>query len=108
MDPHVKFSVSIPGADRIHYINEADVRVVLCRLPVELWRQVRSIHFNDRSWGARALGYVNRGRREIALCALPPRISLSRFLVRGQTAEQFGAEKRSQVAGAGCPPIHAL
>lgn len=93
MDPHVKFSVSIPGADRIHYINEADVRVLLGRLPVELWRQVRSIHFNDRSWGARTLGYVNRGHREIALCALPPRISLSRFLVRGQTAEQFGAER---------------
>jgi hypothetical protein len=41
------------------------------------------------------LGYVNQGHREIALCALPPRIGLTAALVKGQSTEQFGA-KRAQ------------
>ena len=40
-------------------------------------------------------GYVNRGRREIALCALPPRLSLRRALVKGQTPAQFWSQARS-------------
>jgi hypothetical protein len=93
MSPQVKFSLSIPGADRIHHVNEDDIRVILSRLPVDLCRRLRAVHFNDRSRGARVLGYVNRGRREIALCALPRRVSLTRFLVKGQTPEQFGAKR---------------
>jgi hypothetical protein len=93
MSPQVRFSSSIPGADRIHYVNEEDVRIVLSRLPGDIWSCLRTVHFNDRSRGARVLGYVNRGRRDIALCALPPRVSLARVLVRGQTAEQFGARR---------------
>jgi hypothetical protein len=93
MSPQVKFSSSIPGADRIHYVNEEDVRIVLSRLPGDIWSCLRTVHFNDRSRGARVLGYVNRGHRDIALCALPQRVSLARFLVRGQTAEQFGARR---------------
>jgi hypothetical protein len=93
MPSQVKFSVSIPGADRIHHVNEDDIRIVLSRLPVELWCQVRAVHFNDRSHGGRILGYVNRGRREITLCALPPRMSLTRMLIKGQTPEQFGASR---------------
>jgi len=92
MSQHVKFSQSIPGADRLHYVNAEDVRIVLSRLPLELWQRLRTVHFNDRSRGARVLGYVNRGRREIALCALPPRMSLGRVLVKGQTPAQFGAK----------------
>jgi hypothetical protein len=92
MSQHVKFSQSIPGADRLHYVNAEDIRIVLSRLPLELWQRLRTVHFNDRSRGARVLGYVNRGRREIALCALPPRMSLRRVLVKGQTPAQFGAK----------------
>jgi hypothetical protein len=91
--PPVRFSLSRPGADRIHYVNEEDVRIVLSRLPVTLWSRLRAVHFNDRSRGARTLGYVNRGRREIALCALPPRMSLKQALMKGQTPEQFGARR---------------
>jgi hypothetical protein len=98
MPPQIKFSLSIPGADRIHHINEDDFRIV--RLPVDLCCRIRAVHFNDRSRGARVLGYVNRGRREITLCALPPRLSLTRFLVRGQTPEQFGAKR-----GCKWPPL---
>ena len=39
------------------------------------------------------LGYVDQGHREIALCALPPRMSLTGFLVKGQTPLQFGAQR---------------
>jgi hypothetical protein len=89
----VKFSTSSPGADRIHYVNEDDIRVVLSRLPDELWDRLRTVHFNDRSRGARVLGYVNRGRRDIALCALPPRMSLIQALRNGQRPEEFGARR---------------
>src|SRR5271156_4390033 len=91
--PTVKFSLSRPGADRIHYVDEEDVRIVLSRLPSNLWHRLRAVHFNDGSRGARTLGYVNRGRREIALCALPPRMSLTRALRNQQTPEQFGARR---------------
>jgi hypothetical protein len=89
----VKFSTSSPGADRIHYVNEDDIRIVLSRLPDELWDRLRTVHFNDRSRGARVLGYVNRGRRDIALCALPPRMSLIQALRNGQRPEEFGARR---------------
>jgi len=91
MPRQIKFSMLPPGADRVHYVTEEDIRIVLSRLPVNLWHSLRTVHFNDRSRGARVLGYVNRGRRDIALCALPPRMSLIRALRRGQTPEQFGA-----------------
>jgi hypothetical protein len=84
--------VSPTGADRIHYIKEDDVRVVLSRLPHVLWDRLRAVHFNDSS-RVRVLGYVNRGRREIALCALPPRMGLTRALNKGQTPEPFGARR---------------
>lgn len=87
----VKFSVSTPSADRIHHVSEDDVRVVLGRLPAEVCGRLRAVHLNDRSRGARIFGYVQRGRREIALCALRPRMSLTRLMVRGQSPEEFGA-----------------
>jgi hypothetical protein len=89
----VKFSVAIPGGGRIHHVNEDDVKVVLSRLPFELWHRLRAVHFNDRARGARVLGYVNHGYREIALCALPPRVGLTAALTRGQSAERFGARR---------------
>jgi hypothetical protein len=96
MGQRVKFSVSKPGCDRIHHLTEEDVRVILSRLPAEIWSRLRAIHFDDESVGARRLGYVTRGRREIALCALPPRVSLSRFLHRNQSPRQFGASRGCQ------------
>lgn len=74
----IKFSYTKPGADRRHYINEDDVGVILGRLPYELWQMLKTVHFNDRSVGSRWLGYVNKGRREIAICAQAPRMSLRR------------------------------
>jgi hypothetical protein len=83
MPRQVKFSTSPPGGDRVHYVSEADVRIVLNRLPFDLWNRLRTVHFNDRSRGPRFLGYVNRRGQDIAVCALPPRISLTRALRMG-------------------------
>lgn len=88
----IKFTVTTPGADRIHYVNEEDVRIILGRLPAELWNRLRAVRFNDHARGPSRLGYVNRGSSEIAICALPPRISLARAL-RGHTCESYGATR---------------
>ncbi len=96
MTREIRITVRPAKADRIYHISEEDVRVVLSRLPAEALQRVKAIHFNDESWGARTLGYTNRGRREIALCALPPRMSMTRFLAKGQTPEQFGARRGTQ------------
>lgn len=93
MPRQVKFSTSPPGGDRVHYINEEDIRILLSRLPADLWQNLRIVHLNDRSCGPRRLGYVNRGRCEISICALPPRIGLTRALREGLTPEQFGATR---------------
>ena len=90
MTRRINYSYSRTGEKRRHYINEDDVEVVLSRLPKDLWARLRAVHFNDRSWGCRKLGYVTMGFREIAICALPPRVSLSRYLIR-KSVREFGA-----------------
>lgn len=92
---NIKFTFSRTGAGRKHYLNEEDVRVLLARLPEELWERLRAVHFNDRAWGRRRLGYVNEGHREIAICALPERVSPSRIDVR-QSPSCFGAIRGRQ------------
>jgi Flp pilus assembly protein TadD len=90
------FSDHPPRGDRRHFVTETDVRILLQRLPSKLWQRLKAVHFNDRSMGRRRLGYVRRGRNEIALCALPPRVSLTPCLRRSQSPSQFGAVR-------GCP-----
>jgi len=94
----VRFSTTEPRCDRRHYLSEDDVRVVLSRLPCETWERLKAVHFNDRSDGVRTLGYVTRGHREISICALPPKVSLTRFLRRRyrQTPGLFGAVRGRQ------------
>lgn len=94
--PKVKFTYSTVGCDRKHYLSEEDVRVVLGRLPKEAWNGLRAVHFNDKSRGVRMLAYANPREREICICALPPRVSLTRALVRGQYPELFGAVRGKQ------------
>ena len=95
MTRRIKYSYTRPGELRKHYVDEHDVQTVLDRLPIKVWSRLRAVHFNDRSFGVRRLGYVNRGRREIAMCALPPNVSLTRYLVR-RSPRQFGAIRGSQ------------
>ncbi|MDR3623171.1 MAG: tetratricopeptide repeat protein [Paludisphaera borealis] len=81
---------------RRYFVTEADVRVVLDRLPGRLWERLKGVHFNDRARGRRCLGYVRQGRDEITLCSLPQRISLAAFLRRSQSPAQFGAVRGCQ------------
>lgn len=91
------FHSRLPAGDRRHYVDEADVEVVLSRLPADVTTRIRAIHFTDEARGNRRLGYTStRGRREIALCALPPHVSLNPFLAGPQTALMFGAVKGAQ------------
>ena len=82
MTRRIKYSYTRPGELRKHYVDAHDVQTVLDRLPIKVRSRLRAVHFNDRSVGVRRLGYVNRGHREIALCALPPNVSLTRCFVR--------------------------
>ena len=85
-----------PGGDRVYHISPEDVETVLSRLPEDAYDRLKGVHLNDRSRGGRTLGYTNYGRREIALCSLPPRMSMTRFLVKGQSPEMFGARRGTQ------------
>jgi hypothetical protein len=90
----VRFTASAPGGDRVHHLTEDDVRTVLGRLPDHLWSRLRAVHFNDRGirpWRQR-FGYANPRSGEIAMCAQPPRMALTRCLRSALTPEHFGAE----------------
>jgi hypothetical protein len=94
----IKFSCSATHAGRIHYLTPDDVRVLLSRLPEELWQRLRAVHFNDRSIGARLAGRVNVGHREITICAFPASVSFTRYTSRkrGHSPATFGASRGSQ------------
>jgi hypothetical protein len=47
----VRFICKPPSCDRIHYLDQEDVLVLLGRLPAETWQRLRVVHFNDRSLG---------------------------------------------------------
>jgi tetratricopeptide (TPR) repeat protein len=93
----IKFTYHTPNGDRRHFVDEEDVKVLLSRLPQEIWKRLKVVHFNDQGWGRKRAGYTTRrGRKEIALCAFPPRISLSSYLRRSQNPGIFGAIRGSQ------------
>jgi tetratricopeptide (TPR) repeat protein len=94
----IKFSYSETGGDRVHYLTPEDILVLLSRLPEELWKRLRAVHFNDQSRGRRTAGYVNRARREIAICAFPASVSCAPFTSRRKRCapSTFGAERGKQ------------
>ena len=96
----IKFTSEEPSCDRIHYITKEDVLIVLSRLPEETWSTVRVIHFKDQNrpyQRGKAVGYTHHGgSREITLLALPPRVSLTSYLPRGQSPRLFGATRGYQ------------
>ena len=112
----IRYSFSQPREKRKHYINAIDVETLLSRLPENSWARLRHVHFNDRSRGCRCLGYVNMGHREIAICALPPRVSLTRFLVHRTStrlrtksdAATVRSDDRSAMAGIGCSTVYVV
>ena len=92
----IKFSQTKPGCDRRYFVNENDILTVLSRIPYENWQMLKAVHFNDKGQGVKILGYVTQGRREISLCALPPRVSLTRFLLKHQSPKMFGGKRGVQ------------
>ena len=103
---HLKFTYEKPYCDRIHYVNKEDVLVVLSRLPKEIWSMVRAVHFKDQNRPGekgKAVGYTHHGgSREITLLALPPRVSLTVYLLnkvpleRKESPRLFGATRGYQ------------
>ena len=80
------------------YVDDEDIRVLLSRMPKELWTRLTKVIFRDH-WGRDGcLGYVlTHGRREIVLCNLPWHLSLRRLCIRdGRSPEFFGAPERGQ------------
>ena len=92
----LKFTFHAPRGNHRHYVAEADVRVVLERLPELLWDRLKAVHLNDKARGNRFYGYVTKGGTEIALARLPPRVSLARCLRKSQSPTQFGAVRGCQ------------
>jgi hypothetical protein len=91
----IKYTYKKTGELRKHYLGERDVEILLGRLPPEVWARLRAVHFNDKGLAVRRIGYVSGGRREIAICALPPNVSLARYLDR-RSPRQFGAIRAHQ------------
>lgn len=96
----VDYRLRMPEGDCIHYVDEPEVAVVISRLPRELTARVRAVHFSHSSRGVRRLGSTTRGGHDIVLCALPPHVSLTRFLIPPETAAMYGA-----VHGMQWPPL---
>lgn len=95
----IKFVTHKCASHRRHYINEEDIKVLLSRLPEELFSRLKKIHFKDDARGNRVYGYTtNKGRKEITICALPIRLSISKLIqaTPGQSHRTFGAVKGSQ------------
>lgn len=82
----------------VRYLRPTDIKVAINRIPEEFRERLRDIITWHRSHGVRRLGFVRHlGRRDINLCVmLPPRLSLGRYLRKGQNAQEFGAPARGQ------------
>lgn len=92
----VTFSFHPVGGDRRFFVDEADVRAVIERLPKRFRRALARVRFDDVGWETYKAGYSKSGSREIALCALPPRVSLTRFLPNSVSPHEFGAVRGAQ------------
>lgn len=96
----VQFTSRPPHGDRVHFIAADDVRTLLSRLPGDVWRDLRAVHFNDLGWHIgvphcpRELSYADPKAGEIALCAWPPRCGLTQLCLRyGGSPEKFGGRR---------------
>lgn len=84
--------------DVVKYISQQDIEIVKQRIPKEFCTRLREIFIWGESYGVKQLGWVTKkGRRDVNLCVfLPYRVSLRQFLVKGQSALEFGTPIRGQ------------
>ena len=47
---------------RRHFVSEDDVRIVLLRLPEDLWSRLRAVHFTDNDVRGEAVKVGSHGR----------------------------------------------
>jgi len=82
----------------VSYIRQADIDIVLRRIPETFRLRLREVFRSSASFGVRCLGSVRRrGRRDINLYSvLPSRVSLGRFIARRLRADEFGAPAQGQ------------
>jgi hypothetical protein len=93
----IRFSAAPPKSGRRHFVDQAGIEVVLSRLPADLWAPLRGVHLNDQAWGRRILGYVTKSHSDIALCALPRRVSLNAYCRHDRASPaEFGAQWGAQ------------
>jgi hypothetical protein len=93
----IRFSAVPPKSGRRHFVDQASIEVVLSRLPADLWARLRGVHLNDQAWGRRMLGYVTSSRSDIALCALPQRVSLNAVCRHDKASPcEYGAQWGAQ------------
>ena len=89
--PDIRYVIRPPRDNRVHHVTPDDLKVVLARLPPELYERLESVHLVDNGRRIRELGCVQPGHREIALSALPPCVSLNGFMFPGQQPAMYGA-----------------
>ena len=93
----IAFSVTELWSDRVFHITPDDIRVVCRGYPMSTGSDSR-LHTSMIQAGlGRTLGYLTRGRREISICALPPRMSLIRYWDKGHTPEELAIRRFSIV-----------
>ena len=82
----------------VSYVSLDDIQTVVERIPEKERSRLRDVFISAAHIGVRRLGAVTtRGRRDINLFAtLPPRVSLGRYLCKGQIGLHFGAPSRGQ------------
>ncbi len=75
-----------------HFVEEADLRVVLSRLHASDWERLKRVVLRRQIGDDRRLGLATGPERtEVHLCALPHRLDLTPYLASDQEAESFGA-----------------
>lgn len=87
----VRFVVHQIHSNRVYRVTPEEVEVVLGRLPAEVKDRLREVHFRD-DFHRGCVGYANRESGQIALTAVPERMSFRHYQrIHGGTAEEFGA-----------------
>ena len=102
----IRFIRHRPRSHRRHFITEEDVRILLGRLPPDLWARLRAVHFNDRALGRAGRGTLTSGTERSAFVPCPT-VSAS-AAAAGEPARRNSATPRLSVAHAPRPPVPPL
>jgi tetratricopeptide (TPR) repeat protein len=92
----IRFVVHPIHSNRNYHVTPDNVKIVLGQLPPETWSRLREVHFRD-DFAQGLLGYANLRSGQLALTALPHRMSFGNYLDRQECqAAEFGAQLSAQ------------